>query len=60
MDLRIPQQFVVRIALQGMMQKHYHAIYSTPYAKVAALLTHWGVANLARLEEVKLMNMFTV
>lgn len=46
-------EFIARIAVEGMQQVNYHMVFPTPFSKVLAILTVWGVADLKRLEEVR-------
>lgn len=48
-------EFVARIAVEGMKQPNYHIIFPTPFSKVLAILTVWGVADLKKLEEVRII-----
>jgi hypothetical protein len=48
-------EFVGRIAVEGMQQQNYHIIFPTPFSKVLAILTVWGVADLKKLEEVRII-----
>ena len=48
-------EFVARIAGEGMKQPNYHIIFPTPFSKVLAILTVWGVADLKKLEEVRII-----
>jgi len=44
---------IARIAVEGLEQPNYHTMFPTPYSKVLAILTIWGVADLKILEEVR-------
>lgn len=47
-------ELIARVAIDGMeSQPNYHIVFPTPFSKVLALLTVWGVADLHRLEEVR-------
>ena len=45
-----------KVALQGLKQEHYHALFPSTFGKVLALLTVWCVADLSRLEDVRAVN----
>lgn len=47
---------VARVAVEGMRQhRHLRALYPTASDRVQAVLTDWGLADLSRLEEVKVL-----
>lgn len=46
-------ELIARIAVQNMAQPNYHVVFPTPFSKVLAILTVWGVADLHKLEEVR-------
>lgn len=48
-------EIIARIAVEGCTQPNYHVIFPTPFSKVLALLTVWGVADLEKLEEIRIM-----
>ena len=45
-------EFLCLIALEGMSTEQYHKMFDTPFKKIQALLTVWGVADNKKLEEV--------
>jgi len=45
-------EFLCAIALEGMSTEQYHNMFDSPFKKVQALLTVWGVADIKKLEEV--------
>jgi hypothetical protein len=49
-------EFLSYLALEGMSTEHYHHMFDTPFKKVLALLTVWGIADLKKLEEVLLLH----
>jgi hypothetical protein len=49
-------EFVARVAVEGLQQENYDAVFPTPFAKVLAVLTVWGVADLKKLEEVRIIH----
>jgi hypothetical protein len=48
-------ELIGRIALIGMDQPNYQVIFPTPFSKILAILTVWGVADLKKLEEVHII-----
>eukprot|EP01039_Chlorochromonas_danica_P011436 gene11436-12786_t len=48
-------ELVARIAVVEMQQASYHAVFPTPFSKLLAILTVWGVADLTKLEEVRVI-----
>eukprot|EP01034_Spumella_vulgaris_P028215 gene28215-35034_t len=47
-------ELIARVAVDGMTsQANYNLVFPTPFAKVLAILTVWGVADLTKLEEVR-------
>ena len=44
------------VATEGMTTPHYHNMFNTPFKKIQALLTIWGVADVKKLEEVLQMH----
>ncbi|KAG5188446.1 hypothetical protein JKP88DRAFT_304149 [Tribonema minus] len=49
-------ELLARVAVEGLQHRDtLHTLYPTPYAKVAALLSVWGLADPNRLEEVALL-----
>ncbi|CAE7659485.1 unnamed protein product, partial [Symbiodinium microadriaticum] len=48
-------ELVARIAVDGMQAESYHVLFPTPFSKVLAMLTVWGVADLRKIEEVRIM-----
>lgn len=48
-------EFLARVALDGMQNPNYNSIFPTPYSKILAILTVWGVADMDRLEEVRIL-----
>jgi hypothetical protein len=50
-------ELVASVALQGMeAEAAYHVLFPTPFSKILGALSVWGVADLKRLEEVRLLN----
>ena len=45
-----------KVAIEGLKQEHYHALFPTTFGKVLGLLTVWSVADLSRLEDVRAVN----
>ena len=45
-------EFLCLIALEGMSTEQYHKMFDSPFKKIQALLTVWGVADIKKLEEV--------
>lgn len=50
-------ELVARVAVDNMQQPNYHVVFPTPFSKVLAMLTVWGVADLGKLEEVRAVRM---
>lgn len=48
-------ELVARIAVVEMQQASYHTVFPTPFSKLLAILTVWGVADLTKLEEVRVI-----
>mmetsp|Transcript_16780 Transcript_16780/g.25216 ORF Transcript_16780/g.25216 Transcript_16780/m.25216 type:complete len:773 (+) Transcript_16780:69-2387(+) len=48
-------ELIARIAVDGMQAESYHVLFPTPFSKVLAILTVWGVADLRKIEEVRLI-----
>ena len=49
-------ELIARMAVENMLQQPcYHSIFPTPFSKVLAILTVWGVADLKKLEEVRVI-----
>jgi hypothetical protein len=48
-------EMIGRVAVEGLKQPNYHIIFPTPFSKVLAVLTVWGVADLQKLEEVRVI-----
>lgn len=48
-------ELVARIAVDGMQAESYHVLFPTPFSKVLAILTVWGVADLKKIEEVRII-----
>jgi hypothetical protein len=48
-------ELVARIAVDGMLAESYHVLFPTPFSKVLAILTVWGVADLKKIEEVRII-----
>lgn len=48
-------ELIARIALDGMQAESYHVLFPTPFSKVLAILTVWGVADLRKIEEVRIL-----
>ena len=46
-------EMLAKIAVDGMLTDNYHVLFPTPFSKVLALLTLWGVADLSKLDEVR-------
>lgn len=44
---------ISRVAEQGMQQETYNNLFPSPFSKIVALLTIWGLADLKKLEEVR-------
>ena len=51
-------ELIGRIAIDGMEQDSYHALFPTPFSKLLAVLTVWGVADLRKVEEVRVLHGF--
>jgi len=49
-------EFIALVAVEGMQQENYDAVFPTPFSKVLAMLTVWGVADLKKLEEVRIIH----
>lgn len=50
-------EFVCRIAVDGMdKEDNFHVLYPTPFSKVIAIFTVWGVADLKKIEEVRILH----
>eukprot|EP00388_Colpodella_angusta_P028475 GDKK01012721.1.p1 GENE.GDKK01012721.1~~GDKK01012721.1.p1 ORF type:complete len:133 (+),score=19.76 GDKK01012721.1:1-399(+) len=49
-------EFVSRVAVEGMQQENYDVVFPTPFSKVLAMLTVWGVADMRKLEEVRVIH----
>jgi hypothetical protein len=49
-------ELIAKIALDGMEAESYNVLFPTPFSKVLAILSVWGVADLKKLEEVRLIN----
>lgn len=49
-------EVIARVAIEGMQQETLTKLYPTPYAKVAAILSVWGLADPERLEDAKLLH----
>eukprot|EP01032_Pedospumella_encystans_P019229 gene19229-21866_t len=49
-------EFMCRVAVEGMQQENYDVVFPTPFSKVLAMLTVWGVADLRKLEEVRIIH----
>ena len=49
-------ELIARIALEGMEAENYNVLFPTPFSKILGLLSVWGVADLKKLEEVRLLN----
>lgn len=49
-------ELVARIALEGMEAESYNVLFPTPFSKILGILSVWGVADLKKLEEVRLLN----
>ena len=45
-------EFLGHIAVHGMGYDHFANLFPTPFAKVLALLTVWGVADMKKLQQV--------
>lgn len=48
-------ELIGRVAVEGLQQQNYHIIFPTPFSKALAILTVWGVADLYKLEEVRVI-----
>jgi hypothetical protein len=49
-------EIIALIAVEGLASvPQYSNLFPTPYSRVLAVLTIWGVADLKRLEEVRLI-----
>lgn len=48
-------ELIGRVAVEGLQQQNYHIIFPTPFSKTLAMLTVWGVADLHKLEEVRVI-----
>ena len=49
-------ELIARIALEGMEADAYNVLFPTPFSKILGMLSVWGVADLKKLEEVRLLN----
>ena len=49
-------EYLCVVATEGMTTPHYHNMFNTPFKKIQALLTIWGVADIKKLEEVLQMH----
>jgi hypothetical protein len=49
-------ELIARIALEGMEAEAYNVLFPTPFSKILGMLSVWGVADLKKLEEVRLLN----
>lgn len=49
-------ELVARIALEGMEADAYNVLFPTPFSKILGIISVWGVADLKKLEEVRLLN----
>lgn len=48
-------ELIARIAVDGMQAESYHVLFPTPFSKVLAILTVWGVADLRKIEEIRIL-----
>jgi hypothetical protein len=48
-------ELISRVAVEGLQQPNYHIIFPTPFSKALAVLTVWGIADLRKLEEVRVI-----
>jgi hypothetical protein len=48
-------ELIGRVAVEGLQQPNYHIIFPTPFSKALAVLTVWGIADLRKLEEVRVI-----
>jgi hypothetical protein len=53
-------ELIARIAVDGMQVESYHVLFPTPFSKVLAILTVWGVADLRKIEEVRILRTETI
>ena len=44
-------EFIARVALEGMDFDHFQQLFPSPFQKVLAILTIWGVADTKKLED---------
>ena len=49
-------ELLARIALDSLQQPSFEGFFPTPFSKVLALLSFWGVADLQKLEEVRVVH----
>lgn len=49
-------EFICRIAIDGMEKDNYHSLFPTPFSKVLSILTIWGIADMKKLEEVRILH----
>jgi hypothetical protein len=49
-------EMLARVAVDSLQQPSFHSLYPTPFSKVLALLSMWGVADLKKLEEVRVVH----
>jgi len=49
-------EFICRISVDGMEKENYHSLFPTPFSKVLAILTIWGIADMKKLEEVRILH----
>ncbi len=48
-------EFIARAALEGMGFEHFDKLFPTPFAKIHAILTIWGVADTKKLEDALML-----
>lgn len=49
-------ELIARVALEGMEAEAYNVLFPTPFSKILGILTVWGVADLKKLEEVRVIH----
>ena len=48
--------FLCDIALEGMNYEHFHKLFPSPFNKIHALLTIWGIADIHKLEDAMMLH----
>ena len=49
-------ELIGRLALDGMEQECYNRLFPTPFSKLLAVLTVWGVADLKKVDEIRVLH----